>query len=349
MRIFLAALLFFPQILKAVEELNAPEVKKEELAYYAILPYVNYDTTQFWSFGLAAEKESEIDDIDTYLIDLEVTQKSRIRLSTRYSFFISSDWKTTIRADVTNFYDPFYGLGMSTKTENLQTIKQRVISSQLDFSYVHSPSFYFGPFVKYNQRIERPDYQIDNHRFFPNETSLSFGGTALYDTRDSKFNPHSGNKHELSLSIVPDGLNSLEHVNTFSNIKIDLRKYFPIYGSVLATRFTAGTTIGEPSYLYKYRLGGIDLLRGYQTNRFIGNNLASVQLEERINLYKEYIALTGSYEAGSINSSPFSKIHSSKGIGLRVAMPPDWTNILTINFGYGDDQNNASLEFNENF
>jgi hypothetical protein len=32
-----------------------------------------------------------------------------------------------------------------------------------------------------------------------------------------------------------------------------------------------------------------------------------------------------------------------------VTMPPDWTNILSINLGFGNDQNNASLEFNENF
>jgi hypothetical protein len=349
MRILLAALLLFPQILKALETKTPEEIKNQKQAFYAFVPYLNYDTTQSWSFGTAIEKESETKSIDTYLVDLEATPKARIRLKTKYNTHLDSQWRSSLRTDFTNFYDPFYGFGMSTKVEDLKKIKQSAISSQLNISYEYSTTLSFGPFIEFNQRIERPDYQIDKQRFFPNETSLSVGGSTLYDTRDSKLNPHSGDKHELSLSVVPKGLNSLEQINTFTQIKLDLRKYFPIYETVLATRFTAGTTMGEPNYLYKYNLGGIDLLRGYQTNRFIGNKLVSFQLEERVNLYKEYIALTGSLEAGSINSNPFEKIRSSKGIGLRVTMPPDWTNILTINFGFGNDQNNASLEFNENF
>lgn len=343
MRFLLTILLFFPQIIWAAETKNPQE------SFYAFMPYLNYESTQLWSFGAAIEKESKNKNIDTYFVDVETTLKGKLRFATKYSTYLNSKWSAALRADFTNFFDPFYGFGMSTKVENLKKINQRVISPQLSFSYEKSSNLSYGPFIKFNQRIEKPESQIDKQRFFPNETSLSFGGSALYDTRDSQFNPHSGDKHEFFLSVIPDGLNSVDHINTFSKIKLDFRKYFPIYETVFATRLTAGTIIGEPSYLYKYRLGGTDLLRGYESNRFVGNNLASIQLEERVNLYKEYVALTGSFEAGSINSNPIKKIRSSKGVGLRVAMPPDWTNFLTVNVGFGDDQNNASLEFNENF
>ncbi|MGZ3809125.1 MAG: BamA/TamA family outer membrane protein [Bacteriovorax sp.] len=349
MRFLFAFLLFSPQFLKARETEVVPDVIKQKDAFYAFVPYLNYDSTQSWSLGTAIEKKSKNKEIDTYLVDLEAAPKARLRLETKYSSHINSKWEAALGANFTNFYDPFYGFGMSTKVEDLKKINQSVKSSQLHFSYEESSVLSFGPFIEFNQRTERPGHQIDNRRFFQDETSFSLGGSALYDTRDSKFNPHSGDKHELSLSVVPEELNSLNHTNTFSQIKLDLRKYFPICETVFATRFTVGTTIGEPNYLYKYRLGGVDLLRGYQSNRFIGNSLASLQLEERVNIYKEYIALTASFEAGSINSNPMDKVHSSKGIGLRVAMPPDWTNLLTINFGFGNDQHNASLEFNENF
>jgi outer membrane protein assembly factor BamA len=338
MRFFLAVLFLIPQYVNAIEKDS----------FYAIVPYLNFDTTQEWSFGTAFEKESESKNNDTYFIDLEATEKARIRLKTKYSTQLNSDWGTSLKADFTNFYDPFYGFGMKTKTEDLKKIKQSVVNSQLNFSYEIDPALSTGPFLGFNQRIESPNFQVDKKRYFPNESSFTLGVSALYDTRDSKLNPHTGNKHELSVVTVPEVFNSL-NTNTFTQVKLDLRKYFPIYETVLATRFTAGTTIGEPNYLYKYSLGGIDLLRGYQSNRFVGNELTSLQLEERINLYKEYIALTLSFEAGSINKNPIEKIRMSKGIGLRVTMPPDWTNILSINLGFGNDQNNASLEFNENF
>ena len=169
MRILLAALLLFPQILKALETKTPEEIKNQKQAFYAFVPYLNYDTTQSWSFGTAIEKESETKSIDTYLVDLEATPKARIRLKTKYNTHLDSQWRASLRTDFTNFYDPFYGFGMSTKVEDLKKIKQRTISSQLNFSYEHSPTLSFGPFIEFNQRIERPDYQIDKQRFFPKD------------------------------------------------------------------------------------------------------------------------------------------------------------------------------------
>lgn len=337
MKFLLSLLLVLPNALQAKD------------GHYAFVPYVNYDSTQAWSFGGAFEKESENKNVDTYLIDLEATPKAKIHLHTNYKTHISSEWVMALKADFSNFYDSFYGFGISTKTEDQKKIKQRVIGTQVTILYESSPYFSFGPYIGFNQRIEIPNYQIDNHRFFQDETSLSLGLNLLYDARNSKISPHSGDKHELAIGIVPEGLNNLSDKSTFLQIKIDLRKYFPIYETVLATRFSAGTTIGEASYLYKYRLGGYEYLRGYQTNRFIGNKMAMVQLEERVNLYKEYIAATASWEAGSVTSNFVDKIRTVKGLGLRIAMPPDWTNYLSVNWGFGNDQNNFSMEFNENF
>jgi hemolysin activation/secretion protein len=118
---------------------------------------------------------------------------------------------------------------------------------------------------------------------------------------------------------------------------------------VFASRIAFETSLGNPSYSYKYRLGGFDYLRAYETNRFIGDQLLLIQGEERINLYKEYIAGTISLEAGSVTKSLIDNFRISKVIGLRIAMPPDWTNMLCINLGIASDQNNISMEFNENF
>jgi hemolysin activation/secretion protein len=110
-----------------------------------------------------------------------------------------------------------------------------------------------------------------------------------------------------------------------------------------------GETLGRPSFLYTYRLGGPDYLRGYEVNRFIGNQFAIIQLEERIKIYRDFVTGTLSYETGSVTSKLYNRRRSNTGIGLRVAMPPDWKDKLSVNFGFGDDQSNIEMEFNENF
>jgi hypothetical protein len=316
---------------------------------YAFVPYINYDTTQLWSLGGAFEKNSEDKAVDTYLIDLEATPHGNHHLETNYKTPLNNDWIIAFETNFSNFYDSYYGLGISTKVSEQKKIKQRLSSFSVKTLYEHAPDFSYGPFIAFNRRKEIPNFQMDNRRFFPDENSVSLGGIIVHDSRDSKVNPHSGNNYELTLNIVPEGMNNLQDVATFSQIKMDLRKYIPIYQTVLATRIAAGSTFGNPSYLYKYRLGGFDYLRGYQTNRFIGNRFAMIQLEERINLYQEYIFATASLETGTVTDKYIEKVRSSQGMGLRIAMPPDWTNLLSVNLGFGSDQSNFSMEFNENF
>lgn len=318
-------------------------------ASYAYFPYLNYDTTQSWSYGLALEKESENRKIDTYLIDAELTRTAQLRLATNYQTHFNQDWGIGLRNDFTSFYDPFYGFGISTKPEDVRKIKRRELHFQTLIFYHFSDFISAGPLIEFRHRKEKPDYQFDKKRFFPDEDSISFGGNFLYDSRDSITNPSHGEKHELQFMIVPDGINHQENKSTFSRVKMDLRKYMTVTETVLVTRFAVGTTIGDPSYSYKYHLGGGNFLRGYETNRFIGDQFMSTQIEDRIDLYKKYISATVSYELGSVTPNLIDKRRSSYGVGLRLAMPPDWSNMLTLNLGFGDDQKNIVMDFNENF
>lgn len=322
---------------------------KEKGPSYAFFPYVNYDTTQSWSFGTSFEKDSENRRMDTYSIDGEITQNSEVRLLAGYKTNLTQNFGIASKIEHSSFFEPFYGFGMRTNTNDLKKIKRREQQFQSLFFFQISDDFTLGPFIAFKRRIEKPDYQIDNRRFFSDENDLTVGGSLLYDTRDSILDPTDGEKFEFRLSIVPDGLNQRTGKTTFSQLKLDLREYTPVYHTVLASRLALATTIGDPIYSYKFRLGGGNLLRGYQTNRFIGDKLMAIQIEDRISLYKDYIAATASYEIGSITPNLVDKTRSCYGLGLRIAMPPDWSNMLSVNFGFGDDQQNIFMDFNENF
>lgn len=333
MKLFLILLIIF--------NTGSLAVAKDE--YYAFVPYVNYDSTQLWSLGTAFEKATEHKNIDTYLLDVEISPLGNTHLETSYKTAVKDKWATLIKANFTNFNDSFYGFGINTTTENQKKLKQRVINSKVLFLYQNTPKIFYGPFIGLNQRIEIPKYQIDGHRYFNDETSLAIGVNLHYDSRDSKINPHTGKLEELTISLIPD------NPSTFSQLKLDLREYFDIEKTVLATRFSAGGTIGTPSYLYNYRLGGFNYLRGYQTNRFMGPNFAITQLEERVNIFKERLIATAAVEAGTVNTYHIKTIQTCYDIGLRIAMPPDWVSLLSVNLGFGKDQDNFTMEFNENF
>ena len=316
---------------------------------YAFGPYVNYDSTYSWTFGAALIKESEDKTIDTFHIDIEGSSKGYLEIDSSYRKKIGPKWNGAIEFDYNTFFDPYYGRGISTRVEDKKLVDQRELEVKTNSFYEYSSQLSYGPYMDFHSRRERPEKQIDGQRFNPNEQSASLGAELIFDTRDSKLDPTSGDNFELTANIMPDYLTNLDNQSTFTQFKLDLKKYLPFYNTVFASRFSAGTTLGTPSYLYTYRLGGANYLRGYEANRFVGNKFATIQLEERFKIYHEFLSGTISYEVGSVTSKLYDKRRSCKGVGLRVAMPPDWRDKLSVNFSRGDDQSNIEMEFNENF
>ena len=328
---------------------KASEITKDENAHYAFGPYASYDTTYHTSVGGTIIKESENKYIDTYHIDGEITTAGYIDFESYYKKHIAKSWVSSLYFDYTTFFSPYYGQGISTKVANKKEIDQRQFEIKPNTYYEFSKEFSAGPFFDFHSREEHPAKQKDYVRYFPDETSLSFGFSALYDNRDSILDPEKGNKFELSISGVPQFLTTLKNQSSFAQVKMDLRKYIPLNDTVLATRFAYGRTLGRASYLYQYKIGGSNYLRGYEENRFIGNQFVTAMIEERVKLYKNYLAATASYEVGSVTEKFYDKRRSCYGLGLRVAMPPEWVDKLTANFSFGNDQKNIEMEFNENF
>ncbi len=133
------------------------------------------------------------------------------------------------------------------------------------------------------------------------------GARAIYSNRDNDTAPASGGLRSFSYEIVTA---STEPVNSltvsplapgrenFGKLGIDLRQYVSLNGRrkpgsfnqpkrVLATRLLIGTTAKDIPFFESYFLGGADSLRGYDTDRYWGSNLALVQAELRIPVGKD--------------------------------------------------------------
>ena len=133
------------------------------------------------------------------------------------------------------------------------------------------------------------------------------GGRAIYSNRDNDTAPAAGGLESFSYELVtattrpvndliPSPLSPGREV--FGKLGIDLRRYTSLNGKrapgkfnqpkrVLATRLLIGTTARNIPFFEQYFLGGADSLRGYDTDRFWGSNLALVQAELRIPVGKD--------------------------------------------------------------
>jgi hypothetical protein len=316
---------------------------------YAFGPYVNYDSTYSWTFGAAIIKESEDKKVDTFHLDFEGSTKGYQEIDFKYHKMLSPKIDSIFEFDYDTFFSPFYGEGISSKVSDKKLIDQRQITIKGSFFKEITQALSVGPVIEFDSRRERPLAQLDKRRFYPDDESGLIGSEMNYDTRDSKLDPYMGTNINFALTLAPNFLDSVKDQSSFSQVKLDCRKYTPFYNTVFASRFAIGETLGRPNYLHIFKIGGPDFMRGYEVNRFVGNQFAVVQLEERIKLIKDFLAGTISYEEGTVTSKLYDKRRSNWGVGLRVAMPPDWRDKLSVNFGFGDDQNNIEMEFNENF
>jgi hypothetical protein len=115
---------------------------------------------------------------------------------------------------------------------------------------------------------------------------LYLGGTAIviYDNRISSLLPSKGTFWRTELNANPGMLGNSKF---FSRIQTHLDTYWSIKDSsiVLANRVGGGTVTGDPLFFQQMRLGGINNLRGFHTNRFTGKSVAYCDIELRLKLF----------------------------------------------------------------
>ena len=97
---------------------------------------------------------------------------------------------------------------------------------------------------------------------------------------------------------------------------------------IAAFSVAGGCSLGEPTDRYRYRLGGPNILRGYNVNRFRGDDYYLQQTELWCPLWKLFggAACVGFGDAGD-NQFTNPKLaygvwRMAYGVGLRIGLPP---------------------------
>ncbi len=236
-----------------------------------------------------------------------------------------------------NFYDLYFGEGMQTRLEDKLRVDQLRYLGKASALWPLGP-WQAGPQLEYRSRANQGPGPLEA------ESTLSAGVLARLDLRDNEFDATRGCYFEASAKVHPDREGA-----QFAQAAAELRAYQSLFGVTFAGRLSAKGSLGEPSYLYRYKLGGPDELRGLYDNRLRGKQAASAQIEARFPLYK-FLSTALFSEAGEVSEGPFTgALASSAGGGLRIALPPDGLMKARIDFGAAKDQSGIYVAFGQAF
>ncbi|HVR21079.1 MAG TPA: BamA/TamA family outer membrane protein [Polyangiaceae bacterium] len=162
-----------------------------------------------------------------------------------------------------------------------------------------------------------------------------FGPSALYDTRDSTVNAHSGTLLSATLLLFNDPLSAY----TFRKFVLEARQFFDLGNNhALGARFYGEIQGGEVPYYHLAMLGGDEMLRGYYYGRYRDETLAAVEAEYRYPIYWRFsgVAFAG---AGGVAPTVSDLLHEpvrwAVGGGGRFSLSDSERLNLRLDAGFG--------------
>jgi len=192
----------------------------------------------------------------------------------------------------------------------------------------------------------------------PGGTLTSFSIGRATDTRDIRTNPTSGGYREIAVEYAGDVLGGEV---SFQKFTAEQRIYKKMgRRDVLAGRLLLGTSFGDLPLFESFTAGGANSLRGYEDDRFRGEDLALLNIEYRRGI-SDKLSVVGFVDVGSAFGGDFPTIipgfsipadddsfsaHVGVGVGLRVVTP---IGPIRLDFGFGDDGSQAHFSFGHMF
>ena len=258
-----------------------------------------------------------------------------------------------------NHYENYYGdidygdiepLAMQAKlSDSTQIYSHRLIANYNLVYQEKDQDFYFGLGARAFFRKERAN--LKGETYFPKSAFLFLRAFAGFDTRDNFRDPTKGAFHQLSFGCKAN----LSYSDSYCQGSGDLRFYLslfkesdftPLQDSVLAFRaFFGSSFLSVGPYATKYSLGGysffqgINTLRGFKYNRFIGDKIYFAQTELRWPIWDKYLQGVVFLELGEVAELNhfFKDFVLDYGGGLRFGLPPKYDMKLRWDYGTGRD------------
>jgi outer membrane protein assembly factor BamA len=180
--------------------------------------------------------------------------------------------------------------------------------------------------------------------------SSGLGLVVNYDTRDNIYATWKG-EYVAFLAFVYDKLLGSDF--NFVRYALDLRKFFPVFGThTIAVQALLTLANGLEPFYTLAGLGGDVNMRGYYQNRYQANDMFVLQADYRIPIYWRFsgAVFAGMGEvAGTVPQFSLPGFKYSYGAGIRFAVIPDERLNVRLDYGFGSDSQELYFSILEAF
>jgi outer membrane protein assembly factor BamA len=310
------------------------------------IPILGYNTT-YQSFGGGGYFYSKEE--FSFGLNGIGTQTKALKFELSLGNRISEKWTYSTKHELGHGFEPYFGEGNQTRVEDRHDIVFWRLISRVNFDYELAPRFYIGPLAELRARRNPMQSDTVANQIHSREDALGVGLFQQIDFRNLPDSPTMGWYESITLMAVPS-LSPADHASTFGVFDLNLRFFQQIVRDlVFAVQFSAGTRMGQATYLYTPRLGGTNQLRGYLDNRFRGKDYYLQQNEVRFPLWKQLSGVVFLEFGEASNDGLGQNPNVSSGFGLRFGLPPDHLKKIRLDLGFGKDQKGIFLDFGHSF
>lgn len=309
---------------------------------HSVAPFAGYTPTYKFFLGGGYFFESERFDVD---VEAVLTFVKAYQLQTEVTWRATDVLTALGRFEVKKGFDPFYGMGSDTRAFERVDIfgDQFLVVPKVEYAIDE----HWSVGLVSDTRIRVEDHVKDRPgtRLFPNETTSSFGAYGSVDYRDREQSPRNGFVAELEMRYTPGFLSSIPGKEAFAQIEASFSWFTEVVPRfIVAANLQGGATLGQPTYMFQYNLGGADRLIGFHENRFRGKFYYLQQTELRFPIWR--IFQGGLFlNVGDISDSELHSPRVSYGVGLRIGLPPDYVERARIDIGFTADQTGLFIDF----
>lgn len=258
-------------------------------------------------------------------------------------------------ADFSRFPEFFYGIGNHTKETDRLMVSFDLIRIQTK-NLIRIKNNIYGGILFHYQNLYNQDVKLMSNssckEVYGNMgyTASGIGPVFIMDNRDNPLNPTKGSYLEAS---YVDYKNIIDNKNMFTSLTIDARKYYTFFKKLVWNgNAYFSYNKGEVPYRMLPEIGGARFLRGYYRGRFRDNNMALLQQEFRMPVYKMIgVAVFGGIGsvAKSLDQFKTNEIHYNYGVGLRIRVNKKENTNIRIDYGFTKDSQGLYVVFAEAF
>lgn len=175
---------------------------------------------------------------------------------------------------------------------------------------------------------------------------------ALFDTRNDVFDPVDGWFVDASYTY---GGKALKGNYDFNKSMGEIRKYIPIgkrQTSTIALRAWGGSVSGSAPITETFYVGGMDTIRGYNENEFIGTRMLVLNAEYRFSIANiKFIkgAIFGDAGNAWFPSDARKRLYTDYGAGLRIVFPTLGLGVIRLDYARGERGGRTSVGIGQTF